>query len=241
MTYTTVADVVRDLERNPAAGAANLYHPIPFPEFDHLTTSIPRAETQSKRDRIEAALQLLHPSGFAGLRFLDVGANGGFYTFHFAAKGARVTAYEIHPRYGPIGAFLARKKAPQVEWNNLPFDSGRLEDRRYDVALMLSVFQWITEGDKRLQEGKELLRAVSRHSDALVFELGFNSGNSAITTKERNHVRALYRLLRDNTDYTHHAYLGETRAWKEARHLFLSTKAPPPDFPGQWRKHWPPL
>ena len=241
MQYRTIQDVVRDLEQRPAETKGHVYHPVPFPEFRHLTTSTSREEAEAKMAAVEAALRQRFPAGLQGRTILDIGANAGLHTFTLAARGARVTAYEGHPRYGPIGAFLASERAPDVEWHGRFFTADDLEGRHYDAALMLSVFQWISGGDERLPEAKQLLRAVSRHADCLVFELGFNSGQSAVTTPLRNQVRALDRLLRDATEYDRFTYLSSARPWGGARHLFIATRGPPEvRAPGQWKKHWPP-
>lgn len=241
MTFSTVGEIVADLERRPIESGGHIYHPIPFPEFDHLRTSTSRQETLAKRAKIEAALRTRFGGSFEGKRILDIGANGGFYSFHFASLGAHVTSYEGHERYGPIGAFLAKPpRAPRVEWHDQYFGQADLKDRHYDAALMLSVFQWISRGDEGLEDAQKLLRGISDHAEALVFELGFNSGASAITTRTRNHVKALDRLLAENTSYDRHTYLGSTRAWRRSRHLFISTRGPPAiDAPRQWRKRFP--
>lgn len=241
MTYSSVAEIVKDLEHRPIESGGHIYHPIPFPEFDHLTTSTSREETLVKRAKIEAVLRTRFGGSFEGRRILDIGANGGFYSFHFASLGASVTSYEGHERYGPIGAFLAAQpRVANVEWHDQYFGQADLKGRHFDAALMLSVFQWISRGDEGLADAKTLLRGISDHADALVFELGFNAGASAITTRRRNHVKALDRLLGENTSYDRHTYLGSTQAWQRARHLFISTRGPPAiDAPRQWRKRFP--
>ena len=216
MTYSSVQEIVRDLEAHPVERSGHVYHRIPFLEFAHLTSSADTAGVVRKLELVNSVVSRRIQRGLPYERLLDIGANGGLFSFSLAERVVSVTAYEPHPRYGPIGEYLAHARARNVDWRARPF---RLEDAQghWDIALMLSTFQWMTEGDERIAEGLALLRALSRNVTCLVFELGLNSGRSALTTKRFNHVGALYRLLRSSTDYPHIKLLGASRIWPGGR------------------------
>lgn len=214
MKYSSVQDIVAHLEAEPAETGGNIYHPIPFPEFAHLKTSSGEEQVRAKWEMMQSGLRLAFPSGMAGRKVLDIGANCGFYTFSLAQQGAKITAFEPHARYGPIGQFLSAEKRLPVEWNHAAFSAGAIRGQHYDVALMLSVFQWMADGGKNLVAASADLRAISESSDCLIFELSFNSGKSCLTTAKRNHYAALLRLLRETTVYEHFKLLGKPRIWR---------------------------
>ena len=229
MNYESIEAVVRELEQSPVERGGNVYHPVPFPEFSHLKTSANFEQVHAKLDLVRTVLRAGFPGGLAGVKILDVGANAGFFTFSLAADGADVTAYEPHPRYGPIGAYLAREKTTRVDWRPIAFDREAARRDRYDAALMLSTFQWITKGNALIDEGRALLRELSQNVGLLIFELGLNSGKSAVTTRRRNHIAHIYRLLRDSTTYPHVRLVGRTEIWKGGnRYVFVCSHNPLP-------------
>lgn len=217
--YRSIEDVIRDLEANPVEKGGNVYHPIPFPEFAHLKTSTNPDEVRLKWAAIEATVLRMFPQGAAGLRVLDIGANAGFYSYSLAADGATVTAFEPHPRYGPIGKFLVHEKDLRVDWRDCAFSPELVRGQSFDATLMLSVFQWMADGGGRMTEAAANLRAVSDMSRCLVFELGFNTGRSCLTTRKLNHYGELIRFLRANTSYRSFRLLRVTRLWRSSRIL----------------------
>jgi hypothetical protein len=220
--YESIAEIVRDIEARPIESGGQLYHPIPFDEFSHFTTSTTPTEVARKWGLIGHILDSLYPAGIAGLELLDIGANGGFYTFSAAQRGMRVTAFEPHPRYSAIGEVIAREKGVPVAWHPLAFTPSLVAGRRFDCAFMFSVFQWMAAGGQRLSEACEELRYISETTDHLFFELGFNAGQSCLTTTKRNHYGVLIEMLRNNTGYTSFKHLGTIRLWRgQARYLVL--------------------
>lgn len=212
MKYASVDEIVTDLEQHPVERAGHVYHAIPFPEFAHLSSSADAETAQRKLELVTSVVVRRRELGLPCDRLLDIGANAGLFTFSLAAQVESVTAYEPHPRYGPIGEYLAQARVDNVDWHARPFSIEEIA-QSWDVALMLSTFQWITEGDRLLAQGRELLRALSRQTACLIFELGLNSGKSAVTTRKRNHIAWIYRLLRTSTDYAHVRLVGRSRPW----------------------------
>lgn len=218
MSYGSMDELIRDLETNPIEASGSVYHPIPFPEFAYLTTSSNAERVHEKLKLIRQTLRSIYPESLIGKTILDIGANGGFYAFSLAQDGAEVTAIEPHPRYAAVGEFLAReKKDLNVKWISESLQLEHLAGRQYDVALLLSVFQWMCEGNNKLEAGKHLLGEISRHVDVLFFELGVNSGKSSITTRKINHLAYIYHLLKASTEYKDVKLVGVTRIWEPSR------------------------
>jgi hypothetical protein len=230
--FDSIDAIIQDLKDRPVEKSGNIYHPIPYPEFDGLQTSSNRVEAERKLEAVISALSSVRPAGLGGARILDIGANAGFYTFSLDQKGAAVTAFESNPRYGAIGRYLAEHRAKNVKWFDEPFNPARISGHNFDAALMLSVFQWMAAGGERLDEALRELRYISQVSDALVFELGYNDGKSALTTRKRNHYAALISFLRGNTRYKYYKLLATTRPWKGGkRYLVLCSNVAALDDP----------
>lgn len=225
--YQSIAELVQDLENHPVEQGGHIYHPIPFPEFSHLKTSSNRDEVLAKGRCVEQALRLVLPGGLSGAKILDVGANAGFYTFSLAQAGATVTAFEPHPRYAPLGGFLAAEKKLDVRWHGTAFEQSAVRGQRFDAALMFSVFQWMADGGNRLEQATADLRAISEISGCLVFELGYNRGKSCVKTNKLNHYAELIRFLETATVYKHFQLLAKTKLWRGAsRYLVLCSHRP---------------
>lgn len=212
-----IADSIQD---DQYESSGHIYHPLPFPEFQHLKISSNPKSAYAKWDLIAQSLRFL-PS-YAELKVLDVGANAGFYSFNFAKLGAVVDAYEPHEHYASIGSQIAAATDLPVQWYNKPLEQTDIV-KQYDIAVMLSVFQWMSHGNERLKEATEILREVALASRYLYFELGCNQGKSAITTEKRP-VGWVWRLLQQTTTPKRVFYLGTTSAWGKAkRYLFVCT------------------
>ena len=145
-------------------------------------------------------------------RVLDIGANAGFFSYKFAQAGAQVDAIEPHPRYFELGKAVTEHHAVDIRWHNNPIEENFLQDKKYDVAIMLSVFQWISKGNLELEFAKRLLNTISSKTDYLFFELGCNWGKSAITTQIPA-IFWIFNLLKKNTQYQEIVYLGTISAW----------------------------
>jgi len=211
--YESIDDIVKDLEDNPVEATGNIYHRIPFPEFDHLKTSSDAEAVEHKWSVIEQACERLFDNNFSGMQVLDVGANGGLYTFSLAKRGAEVVSFELHPRYALVGQFLAETKQLPVTWHPMGFDPKIVEGKSFDVALMLSVYQWMCGGDGADEKSINELRFISQHCKYLFFELGFNQGKSCIKTTKMNHYGHLIRYLRRHSDYKNFRLLTKTSLW----------------------------
>jgi hypothetical protein len=127
-----------------------------------------------------------------------------------------VDAYEPHAHYADIGGRIVEATGLQVQWLNKRLEEEDLVGKEYDVALMLSVFQWVSRGNEQLEQATSLLQAVSRSARVLFFELGCNHGKCAIHTDERP-IAWVWRLLQQNTTPKHVCFLGSTAPWSRAR------------------------
>ena len=217
-----------EIKKNPIEASADIYHPIPFEEFNGLSISSSKKAVMDKWGKIEAISNELFGKEMKGKKVLDIGANAGFYTYNFSKKGASVSSFEPHPRYKDLGLEIIAEKKLDVRWENKPVqvDHPYLKDK-YDLTLMLSVYQWMAEGDKETAYAEECLKKISEQSDYLVFELGFNKGKSHIKTKKLNHYHALIEMLASKTDYNHFKLIGKTKLWRTySRYLVLCSNNP---------------
>jgi hypothetical protein len=219
--YRSTDDIIQDLFDNPIEKGGQIYHPLPFPEFKHLTSSSNAAQVNAKWSMLDQTLRVLFPEGIQDKRVIDIGANAGFFSFSLAQQGANVLAIEPHPRYAAIGRFLAQHHHLPVTWDEKPIELSNLEPQKYEVGLMLSVFQWICQGNSQLTAGKRFLRALSQNVRFLFFELGVNYGKSAIHIHSLNRLAYVYSLLKENSEYSQIKLLGITHLWD--RHLSRKT------------------
>lgn len=221
---TKLQEIAANIEKHPSETSGHIYHPLPFPEFQHLKTSSNPKSAYHKWDLIQRAIPSFPVS--TSLKMLDVGANAGFYTFNFAKLGVHVDAYEPHTHYVDIGQQIVEATGLPVQWYNKPLESPDLNGRSYDIALMLSVFQWISQGNKHLREATDLLKLIANSSHLLFFELGCNHGKSHISTNERS-ISWIWRLLQQNSAPKQVYFLGTTTAWGRAkRYLFACADHP---------------
>lgn len=222
MQYETIEEIIDDLERNPIEAGGNIYHPIPFPEFEHLRTSSNKVEVYRKWNMIEKCLLKFISSDYKRLNVLDIGANGGFYTFTLAQKGAKVVSFESEPRYASIGEYLARNNDNlDVEWHGSPFDFKAVQDKKFDIVFLLSVFQWMAAGGKRMKEATKDLKNISTICNYMIFELGYNEGKSHLKTNKLNHYAELIRFLKSSTHYRYFKLLGATKLWRTGRRYLV--------------------
>lgn len=206
---TSIQTLIQNIKASPIETTGEIYHPIPFKEFEGLKSATHPKAAQQK-------FQLMHNMlPFETLQnraVLDIGANAGFFSYKFAQAGAHVEAIEPHPRYFELGQAVSEHHAIDVHWDNNPIEESFLEGKKYDVAIMLSVFQWISKGNSELDFAKSLLRNLSSKTDYLFFELGCNWGKSAINVQGPA-IFWIYDLLKKNTPYQNIVYLGSITAW----------------------------
>ncbi len=220
-----IEEIVKELEESPIEKKGQLYHPIPFEEFSHLSTSSSKSAIEKKWSLIKNCAEKVFEGDFNGKKIVDIGANAGFYSFNFAKLGCEIQSFEREHRYSKYAKSIIEHKNLNIKWHEEYFDSNHLNDQQVDLTLMLSVYQWMAEGGEKMEYAQNALRKVSQHSKYLIFELGFNKGKSHIKTEKLNHYSALVHLLKENSEYTHFKLLGKTRLWRYySRFLVLCSK-----------------
>ena len=194
---------------DPIEATGDIYHPIPFKEFNQLKPAVREQAVSNKFKLIRSALPF---DDFKDIGVLDIGANAGYFSYRFADLGATVDAIEPSERYYEIGQSITSHYTLNVNWYHQNIDSEFLSGRNYSITLMLSVFQWISNGNEKLDDARELLNLISRKSDYLFFELGCNWGTSGIDAKGPA-LTWIYKLLKEDTTYSRVGYLGSLRLW----------------------------
>jgi len=220
-----IKELIIKIEKNPIEKQGHIYHPIPFPEFEHLTTSSNNKAVQEKWGIISNSVDSIFGNNWNAKKILDIGANGGYYTFSFINNGSNVTSFENHPRYIEIIETITKEKKLPVNFYGKSFEASDINQKKYDLALMLSVYQWMAKGSYNSKYAQNCLKIISQCSSYLIFELGFNKGKSSIKTNKLNHYAAMINMLQNNTDYTNYKLIGKTKLWKNSpRYLILCSK-----------------
>ncbi len=208
-----------DLINNPIESGAPIYQPIQFPEFKDIKTSLNRDNFIRKYELISKHI----PKELHQIKIIDIGSNSGFFSFNCIERGAIVDALEPSSRYFNLCKKLIEiYNVLNINLINKPISMEFYKNKKYDYGFMLSVFQWISEGNRKLEFAKNILMETSKHVDTLFFELGCNSGKSSVRTKKVNHLSVLFFLLRNNTVYKNIKLIGTTRIWGSyPRYLFI--------------------
>lgn len=190
-----IMDRVKELGRRYEDGNSDLmaftYHPIPFPEFEHIKCH--RSEVEL---RLQAILTRLHVT--KGDWILDIGANVGFFAFSLERQGAMVEAYELNSATFEIGAALSKLHKANVLYINKALGLESLPYLRphYKAILLLSVFHWIVK-----QEGREgaaaVLRDVARRADLIFFEVPTSSSDGMFQDELFASKEAIENFLRE--------------------------------------------
>lgn len=224
MTNPKLLEIATELENGKYETSGSIYHPIPFPEFANVKTSSKPQSAEAKWSLIRSTFS--DDVAFEKLNVLDVGSNIGFYTFNFAKLGATVNAYEPHSHYVDYGQRINEAAGLNSNWHNKILEAEDIQNKQFDVALMLSVFQWMSEGDKYLDEATELFRLIAKNSQTLFFELGCNHGKSAVSS-DKSSIRWIWDFLHKNTEGMKIYHLGRVTAWgRSNRHLFVCARNP---------------
>jgi len=219
---TVLQELVKKTKEQPIEKSGDIYHPIPFEEFSSLKTSSREKAVEKKWDLIKSTLEGIYDGSITGKKILDVGANAGFYTFSFAKMANEVVSFEVQERYSEIAKAIISEKKLTIDWIDRPFDfNENLPVKKFDVALLLSVYQWMAQGGEKLEYANRSLKKISQISDYLIFELGYNKGGSHIKTKQLNHYNQLFNLISSQTVYKHMKLIGKTRLWGYSRYLVI--------------------
>ena len=147
--------------------------------------------------------------------------------------GAEVVSFEPDTGHSSIAKCVGEQHPnAKVTWNETPFEIANVGETRFDATLMLSVFQWMAKGGERLEEATNELKHISTISDTLFFELGYNAGDSCLTTEKKDHYAELIRFLNENTTYTKFELIKKTNLYTYHGICLLYTSPSPRDQRG---------
>ena len=211
-----IAELVDQIRGMHLETWAPLYHPIPFLEFGNLATQL---TPEAPYRRLSAILARY--DDFRGLRLLDLGCNLGFYSFSLARRGAIARAIDLRHEYIAVGKRLTELYDEPVQFFEEAISEELvLREPEVDLTLFFSVLQWIVE-----QQGQTaaaaVLRAISRRSAALMFDVAVNDGKSRLTCAPGQEIAFGHNLLRSSTTYRHVEYVGDVVPYGgRPRHMF---------------------
>lgn len=208
-----------EIINNPIESNAPTYQPIYFNEFKHINTSLMKDGFYEKFELIFKYVD----TDLSNKKVLDIGSNAGFFSFAAAERKAEVDAFEPNIKYVDLCLKISKIYGiSNINFINNYVTVDFLTNKKYDYGFFLSVFQWMCEGNDKLELGKRTLFEVSKHVSTLFFELGCNHGHSAIKTSKINHIAYIYYLLRENTVYKNIYLMGSTKFWAHYhRYIFI--------------------
>jgi len=207
------------IKGNHLANLGEVYHPIPFREFQGLTTQV-RPTASYKR----LGMILCMCSDFRGKRILDLGCNVGFYSFSLAKRGAVVTALDLVPERIDLARTIAEIYETPVDFQERPATPEFFEQlgERFDAVLCFSMLQWVIAQDGR-EAGDRLLRAISDHSDSIFFDVPINRGKACLVCRPGEELAFVHNLLRDATSYDEVRHVGDVHPYgADTRHVFFA-------------------
>lgn len=82
------------------------------------------------------------PEDLRGWQALDIGCNGGYYSFELARRGARVTAIDVDPRYLDQARWAAAVYGLEdgIQFRRMQVYDLAHTDETYDLVLFMGVF-----------------------------------------------------------------------------------------------------
>lgn len=211
-----IAGLIGDIRAAKLETWAEIYHPIPFTDFRHLSTQV---TPDTPYRRLEMILS--HSGDLVGKRVLDLGCNLGFYSFSLARRGAKCTGVELREDYMRIAPQIAAIYDMPVTFVNESL-SPELIDRvgDVDVTLCFSMIQWVID-QKGMDHGKAILRRISERSRRLFFDVSVNEGKACLTCRPGDELAYADRLLRESTGFSHIDYIGKVHPYRtDVRHVF---------------------
>ena len=214
-----IADRIKNLELETWA---DVYHPIPFEGFEHLSTQV-TWDTPFKR----LAMILKGYQSFSGAKILDLGANIGFYSLSLARRGADVTAVDRRPEYVQIARQVSELYQVPVEFKCSSINLDLLDslDERYDIVLFFSVFQWIVDSEG-WTKALAILRHIARKSEAMFFDVSVNAGKACLHSYPGGEKGYVENLLRSKSGFRCVAHIGDVHPYgTDTRHVFFCTNS----------------
>lgn len=225
-------DLAREIQADPLVRMADIYQPLPFPEFRDLSTQASDAATYA---RLGMILEVLPDP--VGKRVLDLGCNVGFFLFSLARRGCRVSGLDLEPRFIEVGRRVAVAKGLRADFVTAPLEPGafgpggvlhKLQDhpaqdpagQPWDLITCFSMLQWVARMSD-LDCVRRILAEVSEYGSALLVDIPVNCSGVYLEGSPGREKQYLEELLRDSCGYTHYDYMGQVAPYNvDWRHVF---------------------
>lgn len=211
-----VAKLICDIRKAKLETWADLYHPLPFAAFRGLTTQVTE-DTPYRR----LGMILREYNDVRGLRVLDLGCNVGFFSFALARRGAKVAGFDRRAEYVDIARKTSVIYGVPVSFREALVTPELVrEQREVDLTLCFSMLQWLIR-QNGVAYGDEVLRAISKTSNALFFDVSVNEGKACLCTEKGRELSYVHELLRRSTSYRQIRWVGDVHPYgSDVRHVF---------------------
>jgi len=224
-----LASVIRS---KPMVRMADIYHPLPFPEFQDLTT---QADTEATYSRLGMILRVLGDP--AGKKVLGLGCNVGFNVFSLAFRGCRVSGLDADSRFIDVARAVAKAKGIDAQFVDADLDPGafeaggvltRLADhpendpqgKCWDLITCFSMLQWVTKMHD-LDYCRRVLGEMSRYTNALLVDIPVNCSGVYLAAPEGKEISWMEEFLRGACEFTEYRYVGKVAPYLvDPRYVF---------------------
>ncbi len=212
----SIAQLIAKIKSSKLETWADIYHPLPFYEFRHLSTQV---QSQTPYQRLQMILKAASP--VQGKRILDLGCNLGFYSFSLAKRGADVTAVELREDYQNISKQVSKLYNVPIQWKQTSLTPDLIDEvGKVDVTLCFSMIQWVID-QQGMAMGEEILHKISEQSHTLLFDVSVNEGKACLTAPRGEELWHVDQWLHKATTYPNIKCIGQVHPYgTDTRYVF---------------------
>lgn len=192
-----------------------VYHTLPFEDLPKMQSH--RGYTFERWKHIQEKSGV----NFENKTLIDLGCSVGAFSIFTTKAGAIVTGYDYDPDSLKVAQIISEEMDLSILFNQSVIDINFLKKLpRVDIILWLSQWMWFVK-QHGLEEGKDALFEIGKHSNTLLFESAANDAAAKIpgTTQE-----TIAEWLEECTAYSQIIDIGTAGGWHGNRHVFVCHK-----------------
>lgn len=199
--YLNVIEANFVLEKIKRQKRKEFYQPLLNPFFQNI---IPYRDGYYM-SRLDFILKEFNNYRFKNLKILDIGANIGYFSQHFAREGAEVTSIEPDPLHSSMFEALNQLYGLNINILKAYFETHNFTEN-YDICILLTVFYHIVRknGDIDL-----FLEKLDKHINKMII---WESGDLDIGAREKE-------LIKKKTKFKNYKFIANTNATGKIREL----------------------